>query len=377
MKNDVIFKAVYGRENEECKQALIAVLNLILDRKEDPIRKIDYKNSFNLRKIASQKESVLDIKGETMQGELLDLEIQLLYDEDFIPRNIYYHGGMITEALESGQKYGMMKKTISIFIVDFSLFEWTRRYHCQFGIEEIQEHFSLTDLMEMHYLELPKVNPDRRPVSQLTELERYLEYLRYAGDPQQAAYLSELKAQGGKEIQMTERLLKKATADEIIREEALARDKFLLQQACRERQWARREKECIEKETQLAGKETQLAGKETQLAGKENQLTDKETQLAGKENQLTDKETQLTEKENQLAGKEMELTDKETQLVDKESQLADKETQLANRERQLSEAKEKVERDLVRKMRASGMSKEQIAEMIKLDQAVVEGYLRD
>lgn len=134
---------------------------------------------------------------------------------------------------------------------------------------------------------------------------------------------------------MTERLLKKATADEIIREEALARDKFLLQQACRERQWARREKECIEKETQLAGKETQLSDKETQLFNKEAQLTERE------------------------------------------KQLADKETQLANHEKQLSEAKEKIECDLVRKMRDSGMSKEQIAAVTELDQAAIEGYLGD
>ena len=34
LKNDVIFKAVFGRETEECRQALMGMLNLILDRKE-------------------------------------------------------------------------------------------------------------------------------------------------------------------------------------------------------------------------------------------------------------------------------------------------------------------------------------------------------
>ncbi|MCU7381094.1 Rpn family recombination-promoting nuclease/putative transposase, partial [Clostridiales Family XIII bacterium ASD5510] len=76
---------------------------------------------FNVRENETQKESILDIKAETEQGELLDLEIHLLYDADFIHRNIYYHGGMITQALESGEEYVKIKKTISIFIVDFCL----------------------------------------------------------------------------------------------------------------------------------------------------------------------------------------------------------------------------------------------------------------
>ncbi|MCI7301715.1 MAG: hypothetical protein MR704_08125, partial [Clostridia bacterium] len=47
----------------------------------------------------------------------------------------------------------------------------------------------------------------------------------------------DLRSQGGKEIAMTEKLLRKATADEIVREQAIARDKFRLQQHCREVQF--------------------------------------------------------------------------------------------------------------------------------------------
>ncbi|MCB6367505.1 hypothetical protein LI291_15125, partial [Intestinibacillus massiliensis] len=71
----------------------------------------------------------------------------------------------------------------------------------------------------------------------LTKLERYLEYLRCAGDASCREYLEDLRSQGGKEIAMTEKLLRKATADEIVREQAIARDKFRLQQHCREVQF--------------------------------------------------------------------------------------------------------------------------------------------
>ena len=184
------------------------------------------------------KESILDIKAETEQGEVLDLEIHLLYDADFIHRNVYYHGGMITQALESGEEYVKIKKTISIFIVDFCLFPQTDQYASKFLFKEERENFVLTELVELHYLELPKVNPGReKTAGELTKLERYLEYLRCAGDASCREYLEDLRSQGGKEIAMTEKLLRKATADEIVREQAIARDKFRLQQHCREVQF--------------------------------------------------------------------------------------------------------------------------------------------
>ncbi|MCQ4636991.1 Rpn family recombination-promoting nuclease/putative transposase [Anaerovorax odorimutans] len=236
LKNDLLFKAVYGREDERCKQALIAVLNLILDRKDDPIRRIEYKNPFNIREFEAQKESVMDIKAETDMHELLDLEIHLCHDDDFIPHNLLYLAGMVRESLEAGQKYGMMKKSICIFIVDFVLHKQTDRFATDFWFMERRDTFQLTDLAGLYYLELPKVNPGRaKPVSQMNELERYLEYLRYAGEPDQEAYLEELRRQGGKEIDMTDELLRKATADEIIREQAIAREKFILKQKSAER----------------------------------------------------------------------------------------------------------------------------------------------
>lgn len=37
LSSDIIFKAVYGRDTPESKAAIIALLNLVLDRGDDPI----------------------------------------------------------------------------------------------------------------------------------------------------------------------------------------------------------------------------------------------------------------------------------------------------------------------------------------------------
>ena len=42
---------------------------------------------------------------------------------------------------------------------------------------------TLTNLMRFHYIELPKVTQDKRSIEELTEEARFLEYLKYAGEP--------------------------------------------------------------------------------------------------------------------------------------------------------------------------------------------------
>lgn len=237
LKNDVIFKAVFGREAEDSKQALMGMLNLLLDRKDDPIRRITYKNPFNVREIDIQKESVLDIKAETDRMELVDIEMQLLYDNEFMPRNLYYHGGMITQGLAAGEPYGKLKKTISIYILDHIWFKDDDSYHKCFQLREKDSGELLSELLEMHYIELPKVNPGHvRLPENLSEAERFLEFLRCAGEEKNDSYLKSLKRCGGKEIQMAEVIMQEVTEEERLREQAIARDKFLHMKASIERQ---------------------------------------------------------------------------------------------------------------------------------------------
>lgn len=251
LKNDVMFKAVYGREDEDCKEALIGMLNLILDRKADPIKSVTYRNPFNVRETDSQKEGILDIKAETDRGELLDIEMQFAEDDEIIERNLYYHCGIVTQGLAAGEKYGKLKKTISILLLNFTRSEKSEKFHTRFMLKEPDTGEILTELFQMHYIELPKVNPEGKPVSELSDVEQFLEYLKYAGEPGKEEYVEELKRQGGKEIQMTDTIMHKVTEDELLKEKAIARDKFLHWQASIERQRKRQEAEKAELLQQL------------------------------------------------------------------------------------------------------------------------------
>ena len=82
---------------------------------------------------------------------------------------------------------------------------------------EAEETVRLTDRLEFHFLELGKLD-DKKPVSEMSSVEKVAAYLEYAGDEAHESYTQELLNEGGKEIAMIEHVFKELTADEIARE---------------------------------------------------------------------------------------------------------------------------------------------------------------
>lgn len=76
LKSDWVFRAVYGADTDDSRAALKAFLNVVLDRKEDPIKEVYVVNPIILRDANSLKEVVLDIHAYTDAGDNLDVEMQ-------------------------------------------------------------------------------------------------------------------------------------------------------------------------------------------------------------------------------------------------------------------------------------------------------------
>lgn len=72
-------------------------------------------------------------------------------------RSLYYWSKIYCEQLESGEKYSKLKKTICINILDFNTLD-TNKYHSMFKIKENEENYVLTDLLEIHFLEMKKLD---------------------------------------------------------------------------------------------------------------------------------------------------------------------------------------------------------------------------
>ncbi|HOL48069.1 MAG TPA: Rpn family recombination-promoting nuclease/putative transposase [bacterium] len=153
-KNDVIFKYVFG--NEKKKEILISLLNAILDlKKEKKIKEVKILNPINIRKKIDDKLTILDIKAKDESEKQYNIEMQINPVPSYIERIIFYLDKLYIDQLKEGSDYEDIKKTISISILDFNLLK-TEKYHSIFRFKEIENNQELTDIQEIHIIELKK-----------------------------------------------------------------------------------------------------------------------------------------------------------------------------------------------------------------------------
>ncbi|SCK00729.1 PD-(D/E)XK nuclease family transposase [uncultured Eubacterium sp.] len=228
LTDDWVFYAVYGAGTEESNRALIAILNMILDRGEDPIVSIRILNPVMKGRRIRRKGSVLDIKAETGAGEIIDIEMQNGGLAVYRNRSVFHGGKLITSSLEKGQNYDKMKKSIVISIINSRLFSETEKMHSIFRLKEIDDGFVLSDRIEHHFLELgnlPQIS-SMEDLERLEPLERFAFYLKYAGVREMEDYLCALIEFDEEAVRMSERVFHELTEDDIAYEMLEREEKF-------------------------------------------------------------------------------------------------------------------------------------------------------
>ena len=226
LTDDYVFHAVFGRDTEESRAALIEILNIILERKQDPIRAIVIKNPIEIPEREADKESVMDIRAETESRELLDIEMQAGDLKFYQNRALFYGGRLVNSALQVGENYDKMKKSIVISITSGRLFPSLAGCHNIFEMRDRERGLLLCDRLELHFLELSKID-GRKPVSALTEIERLGAYLKFASVEDRQDYVKQILS--SEDIAMTENAYRKVTEDELEYERRESRFRYQLQ----------------------------------------------------------------------------------------------------------------------------------------------------
>ena len=151
--NDTLFKMLFVRHPDLLKR-LVAVL-LAIDI--DSIGQFAIVNPEMPPEMLGEKFCRLDIN-MTVNGQRVDLEIQVADEGDYPERSLYYWAREYSAALGEGCGYSGIPRTIIISIVAFRLFECAE-FHSEFQPLEVIRRVPLTDKMCLHYYELPKL-PD-------------------------------------------------------------------------------------------------------------------------------------------------------------------------------------------------------------------------
>ena len=164
-KIDFAFKEIM-----EDTKARTGFLASILQIDPNDIKETRILNS-NLRKLhENDKLGILDVRILMNDDTQIDTEIQLSELKIWSDRALFYISKMYTDQIGKGQKYDVLKKCVSISILDFILFENEPEFYSRFHILEDTRHFLYTDKMEFHVIELPKLPDSLRDDSGRIEL---------------------------------------------------------------------------------------------------------------------------------------------------------------------------------------------------------------
>ena len=172
---DFVFKRLFGAE--ESKDSLISLLNAIIES-DSPIKDVELKNTDLEKEHLGDKFCRLDIKAKTDKGELINIEIQVRDEYNMVQRTLYYWSKIYSEQLGSDKNYKDLARTVCINILNFKLLD-NDRSHNAYRLKEITTNEELTDIEEIHFIELPKskgINSEE--VDNIDSLVKWIEFIK-------------------------------------------------------------------------------------------------------------------------------------------------------------------------------------------------------
>ncbi|WP_249336710.1 Rpn family recombination-promoting nuclease/putative transposase [Sporosarcina sp. Marseille-Q4063] len=170
LRNDFVFKSFFGDKRNS--NLLLQFLNSILDVQVTSIELVDPHLEYTH---AGDKSSVMDVRVRTEQGEQINIEMQLGNHQAFPERMLIYWAKMYGSQDNKSRPYTQLRKAIQIIITDFNLLK-EKDYHNLFQIANKKSNLLLSDHLEIHVLELPKLRIEN--IMDASELERWLLFMK-------------------------------------------------------------------------------------------------------------------------------------------------------------------------------------------------------
>lgn len=154
--NDYVFKRIFGKVGNEFITK--EFLSVILDRK---LMSVNLEGNTILEKeLLDDKLGILDIKAKLDNNILCDIEMQVINNKNIEKRILYYWSKLYSSGIKSGENYDKLNKTISILLINYELnnLKDILKGHTEWKIREKNfKNTVLTDILEIHIIELPKV----------------------------------------------------------------------------------------------------------------------------------------------------------------------------------------------------------------------------
>ncbi len=170
---DFVFQHIFSDERNA--DVLVHFLNSVLETKHGPlIESVEIFNPYAQLEPPPDRMSALDFRARTSTNTLIHIELQLWKPEDTPNRSLFNWAWLLKETNGEGNLYRLMQKSIVVNILDFNVIK-SERYHTIFQMSDEATGQLLSDELEIHYLELGKLQTVAPPPEQ--RLERWMLFL--------------------------------------------------------------------------------------------------------------------------------------------------------------------------------------------------------
>ena len=155
-KSDFIFKLIFGSDNDQSKELLLAFLNDVLNVPEgQSLVAVKMLNPMMNKQNVTDKLAILDVKARAVGYGFVNVEIQLTNQKNMHKRSLYYGAKLYQEQLGEGEDYRKLTRVETINLIDFTYFT-SDCYRRTYRLMEERTYEMFPDLMRLHFFEMPK-----------------------------------------------------------------------------------------------------------------------------------------------------------------------------------------------------------------------------
>ncbi|MCM1054779.1 MAG: Rpn family recombination-promoting nuclease/putative transposase [Bacteroides sp.] len=221
-KYDIVFKKMFSDKNNV--DLLKHFLSNILSLPIASITDIEVTNPEIVPDSKDGKIGQMDIRLKLNNCDV-NVEMQLHSDTAFKERVLYYWAKLYSGDLKEGEGYSRLRRSISISIVNFNLFDCSD-FHSVFKVREENRGELLTDKCEIHFFELKKTS---RAINRNNMTELWLQLIK-ADSEEAFEMLSDTQVP---EIKKAVNVIREMSEDEKVREMVRLREKTMRDEAAR------------------------------------------------------------------------------------------------------------------------------------------------
>ena len=226
--DDRVFKLLMTSDDES-KPVLADLISATIG---EPVLDVVVRNNELPSSDTEEKDERFDVNCQMDQSRQADVEMQASSiqetpdgkHENLKGKGVYYLCDLHSSQSARGKKrYDQLSRTYQITFCSYTVFPKKEGFYHSFSLRDDADNEQLTDAIRLIFVELSKLREVlKKPISKMTDLEKWAVFLRYADRPKYRRIVNEIIA-AKEEIEVAANLLMSISKDE--RERAVFRSR--------------------------------------------------------------------------------------------------------------------------------------------------------